>query len=140
MKVPVQLGAFPSPGKLKQQGINLAFANLLLSRNCNVVIANLSLRPEAEKLIAQYGGLQSSPRAVFVQTDVTSWAALTQMFEVALEEFGDFHIFVRERVYMNRIGRIFGIPRDPQKARMAWIQIAIICLIPTSRIQSGQLS
>ncbi|GLA42908.1 hypothetical protein AnigIFM63309_011643 [Aspergillus niger] len=85
-------GTFPSPGKLKQQGINLAFANLLLSRNCNVVIADISLRPEAEKLIAQYGGLRSSPRAVFVQTDVTSWAALTQMFEVALEEFGDFHI------------------------------------------------
>ncbi|GKZ34393.1 hypothetical protein AbraIFM66950_004624 [Aspergillus brasiliensis] len=85
-------GTSPSLGKLKQQGINLAFAKLLLSRNCNVVIADISLQSEAEKLIAQYGGLHSSPRAVFVKTDVTSWVALMQMFEVALEEFGDFHI------------------------------------------------
>ncbi|OJI79321.1 hypothetical protein ASPTUDRAFT_59422 [Aspergillus tubingensis CBS 134.48] len=59
-----------------------------IRKNCN----SDCLRPEAEKLIAQYRRLQSSPRAVFVQTDMTSWAALTQIFEVALEEFIDFHI------------------------------------------------
>ncbi|KAJ4308005.1 hypothetical protein N0V84_012355 [Fusarium piperis] len=73
-------------------GINLAFAEILLSRNCNVVLADLSLRPEAKTLLAKYESKTSSPKAVFVETDVTSWLALTRMFEVALREFGDFDI------------------------------------------------
>jgi NAD(P)-dependent dehydrogenase (short-subunit alcohol dehydrogenase family) len=43
------------------------------------------LRPEAEKHYAQF---TSKPRAVFTKTDVTSWAALENMFEVAIKEFG----------------------------------------------------
>ncbi|KAF4981439.1 hypothetical protein FZEAL_2751 [Fusarium zealandicum] len=73
-------------------GINLAFAEILLSRNCNVVFADLSLREEAKALVAKYGDKGSSPRAVFAETDVTSWPALARMFEVALLEFGDFDI------------------------------------------------
>ncbi|KAK2602294.1 hypothetical protein N8I77_008841 [Diaporthe amygdali] len=73
-------------------GINLSFAALLLSRNCNVVLADLALRPEAETLIGKYSNATSSPRAVFVKTDVTSWPALSNMFSVALSEFGDVDI------------------------------------------------
>lgn len=82
-------------------GINLSFAALLLSRNCNVVLADLGLRPEAERLVAQYDKIDNNsestvtdgdktgrPRAVFVKTDVTSWPALAHMFDVALREFG----------------------------------------------------
>lgn len=73
-------------------GINLCFAELLLSRNCNVVIADLSLRPEAQVLVSQYQKPGQSPRAVFVKTDITLWRALAHMFDVALAEFGAFDI------------------------------------------------
>lgn len=73
-------------------GINLSFAALLLSRDCNVVFADLSLRPEAEALVAKYSDAASSPRAVFVKTDVTSWPALSNMFSTTLSEFGDVDI------------------------------------------------
>jgi len=75
-------------------GINLAFAELLLSRNCNVVFADLSLRPEAEKVVARHAPAPDKPppHAVFVQTDVTSWTALERMFDVAYSQFGDVHI------------------------------------------------
>ncbi|KAG6355948.1 hypothetical protein INS49_015332 [Diaporthe citri] len=73
-------------------GINLSFAALLLSRNCNVVFADLSLRPEAEALVAKYSDAASSPRAVFVKTDVTSWPALSNIFSATLSEFGDVDI------------------------------------------------
>ncbi|PYI03942.1 NAD(P)-binding protein [Aspergillus sclerotiicarbonarius CBS 121057] len=73
-------------------GINLAFASLLLSRNCNVVIADLTLRPEAEQLIAKHESIETSPRVVFVRTDVTSWEDLNRMFDQTLSLFGEFHI------------------------------------------------
>ncbi|PYH91170.1 NAD(P)-binding protein [Aspergillus ellipticus CBS 707.79] len=73
-------------------GINLAFASLLLSRTCNVVIADIALRPEAEQLIANHEAPDASPRAIFVRTDVTSWADLARMFDHALATFGEFHI------------------------------------------------
>ena len=54
------------------------------------MIADLSLRAEAEALISKYS--TSNPRAVFVKTDVTIWSELSRMFEVALREFGSFDI------------------------------------------------
>jgi NAD(P)-dependent dehydrogenase (short-subunit alcohol dehydrogenase family) len=72
-------------GLINVLGINFAFARLLLEKKCNVVIADIALRPEAEKHFAQF---TSNPRAVFTKTDVTSWAALENMFEVAIKEFG----------------------------------------------------
>ncbi|KAF2847395.1 NAD(P)-binding protein [Plenodomus tracheiphilus IPT5] len=83
-------------------GINLSFAALLLSRGCNVLIADLALRPEAQVLVDQYtshptphshkpnGTKQedTKPRAVFLTTDVTNWPQLEDMFTVALKEFG----------------------------------------------------
>lgn len=73
-------------------GINYSFAVLLLSRNCNVVIADLSLRPEAEEFIAKHNDSSKSPRAIFVKTDVTSWPDLEKMFTTAFSEFGDVEI------------------------------------------------
>ena len=69
-------------------GINFSFAKLLLSKGCNVVIADLGLRPEAEELVAQYPLTLSGAKAVFQKTDVTDWAQLDKMFEVAIEHFG----------------------------------------------------
>nr|OQO23744.1 hypothetical protein B0A51_08964 [Rachicladosporium sp. CCFEE 5018] len=66
-------------------GINYCFAKLLLERGCNVVIADLGLRPEAQKLIDQH---TKQPRAVFVKTDVVNWDQLANMFDVAEKEFG----------------------------------------------------
>jgi len=70
-------------------GINLSFAKLLLSKGCNVLFADLALRPEAQKLhsahSATHGG---SARAVFQKTDVTDWVQLEEMFKVADKEFG----------------------------------------------------
>ncbi|KAH6607116.1 short chain dehydrogenase [Trichoderma cornu-damae] len=72
-------------------GINLAFAELLLARNCNVVFADLELRPEAKDVISRYqdGGKN---QASFIRTDVTSWSDLSKMFGFALEKHGDFDI------------------------------------------------
>ncbi|KAF7888083.1 uncharacterized protein EAF02_002624 [Botrytis sinoallii] len=69
-------------------GINFCFAKLLLSKGCNVVIADLALRPEAEELISKYSDFSNGPKAVFQKTDVTEWVQLEKMFEVASEQFG----------------------------------------------------
>lgn len=76
-------------------GINLSFAKLLLSKNCNVVIADLALRPEAEDVVNERSAKDIKPRAVFVKTDVTNWDQLTNMFEVAEKEFGGADIVSR---------------------------------------------
>lgn len=73
-------------------GINFSFAALLLSHGCSVLLADLSLRPEAEALLSQYSGQNNSPRAVFCKTDVTSWPALTHMFNTAISSFGSVDI------------------------------------------------
>lgn len=69
----------------KHAGINYCFAKLLLENHCNVVIADLGLRPEAQKLIDDY---TTQPRAVFVKTNVVMWDELNNMFDVAEKEFG----------------------------------------------------
>jgi NAD(P)-dependent dehydrogenase (short-subunit alcohol dehydrogenase family) len=53
-------------------GINFCFAKLLVSKGCNVMIADLALRPESQALVDEYSGKdESKPRAAFVKTDVT---------------------------------------------------------------------
>jgi NAD(P)-dependent dehydrogenase (short-subunit alcohol dehydrogenase family) len=70
-------------------GINFSFAALLLSHGCSVLIADLSLRPEAQELVKEYSTEeQGKPRAVFLKTDVTDWPQLERMFEVGIQEFG----------------------------------------------------
>jgi NAD(P)-dependent dehydrogenase (short-subunit alcohol dehydrogenase family) len=58
---------------------------LLLSRNCNVVIGDLALRPEAQELVDKY---TSKPKAIFVKTNVVIWDHLTNLFDQADKEFG----------------------------------------------------
>ncbi|KAL8899368.1 MAG: hypothetical protein Q9207_006237 [Kuettlingeria erythrocarpa] len=70
-------------------GINLAFARLLLSKQCNVLFADLALRPEAKELVDAHSSASHSPaRAVFQETDVREWPQLERMFHTAIKEFG----------------------------------------------------
>ena len=71
-------------------GICLEFTKLLLSKGCNVVIADIGLRPEAEQLVKGSHGAKA--RAVFQKTDVTDWGQLEAAFDVALKEFGHLDI------------------------------------------------
>lgn len=70
-------------------GINLSFAEILLSRGCSVLFADKALRPEAQKLVDQYAEpKEGQPRAIYQETDVRDWLQLERMFEVADREFG----------------------------------------------------
>ncbi|KAH4001630.1 hypothetical protein HBI56_069120 [Parastagonospora nodorum] len=71
-------------------GINFSFASLLLSRGCSVLLADLSLRPEAQELLKKYAN--GTPRAVFCKTDVTNWKQLSHMFDTGIKEFGNIDI------------------------------------------------
>ncbi|OAL32746.1 hypothetical protein AYO22_00220 [Fonsecaea multimorphosa] len=68
-------------------GINLAFARLLLSRSCNVVFADLSLRPEARELVSAHQG-RTTAQAIFQKTDVSSWKDLSDTYEMTKDRFG----------------------------------------------------
>ncbi|MCJ1474005.1 hypothetical protein MMC13_002661 [Lambiella insularis] len=60
-------------------GINLLFARLLLSKQCNVIFADLALRPEAKELVADHSSSSRAPaQAVFKKTDVREWSELVQ--------------------------------------------------------------
>jgi len=71
-------------------GINLCFANLLLSRGCNVLFADLALRPEAEEVVKKHTSPKDRNlgRASFQRTDVSKWNQLERMFLIAEDEFG----------------------------------------------------
>ncbi|MCJ1416453.1 hypothetical protein MMC32_002791 [Xylographa parallela] len=70
-------------------GINFAFASSLLSRQCNVVFADLALRPEAKEIVAKHSSSsRASAKAVFQKTDVRQWQDLVEMFKVAEQTFG----------------------------------------------------
>ena len=70
-------------------GINFAFAKSLLSKRCNVVFADLALRPEAQEVVSNHASPSQAPaRAVFQHTDVRKWKHLERMFHVATKEFG----------------------------------------------------
>lgn len=77
-------------------GINLSFAGLLLSKGCNVLFADLKLRPEAEALVNEHQNPPSADlgKAVFQETDVTEWKQLERMFTVAESNFGAVDIVV----------------------------------------------
>ncbi|KAI9753077.1 MAG: Superoxide dismutase [Cu-Zn] [Chaenotheca gracillima] len=70
-------------------GISLAFAELLLKSGCNVVFADLALRPEAVDVVSAYSlSTDTKARALFQQTDVTDWDQLSRLFSLATTEFG----------------------------------------------------
>lgn len=76
-------------------GINFSLASLLLSRGTSVMIADLSLRPEAQALLTQYPSASAvSARALFHQTDVRSWTSLESAFSAAISAFGHIDLVV----------------------------------------------
>jgi|SRR5688572_27794936 3-hydroxybutyrate dehydrogenase len=76
-------------------GLNLALATALLSLGCNVLLADLALRSEAEELVKKHSQASAGKgRAIFQETDVTSWKQLDAMFTTAAREFGDVNIVV----------------------------------------------
>jgi 3-hydroxybutyrate dehydrogenase len=76
-------------------GLNLALAQKLLTKGCNVLLADLALRPEAQKIVDSHTNpVESQGRAVFKPTDVTSWKQLEEMFQTAEKEFGSVDITV----------------------------------------------
>ncbi|KAH8662200.1 short chain dehydrogenase [Xylariales sp. PMI_506] len=70
-------------------GISLAFARLLLSRGCSVLIGDLNLRLEAQQLLKDYphDGSSGRPSALFQKTDVTSWRQLSSLFSQGVSAF-----------------------------------------------------
>lgn len=76
-------------------GINLAFASLLLSKGCSVLIGDLALRPEAEALLARYPRTDpNTPHALFHETNVTSWPQLSSLWDKAVASFPTVDIVV----------------------------------------------
>ncbi|KAE9581127.1 hypothetical protein CGMCC3_g3107 [Colletotrichum fructicola] len=71
-------------------GINLAFAEQLLTTGCSVIFADIALRPEAEELIAKYPhpSKDESPSAVYHKMDQSNWAQVSETWEFALKTFG----------------------------------------------------
>lgn len=73
---------------------------LLLSKGCSVVIADIALSPEATQLLAKYsrdepraaGG--EGPFALFHKTDVTSWPQLNSLWETTIKVHGKVDIVV----------------------------------------------
>ncbi|KAL7275765.1 hypothetical protein RUND412_001272 [Rhizina undulata] len=64
-------------------GISLEFARLLISKNCKVIVGDISLTPSAKTLLA------GNPQSVaFHHTDVTSWADLRSLIAFSTETFG----------------------------------------------------
>lgn len=61
-----------------------------MDNGCNVLIADLALRPEAKVLVDKHSS--GAARAVFQETDVRDWSQLERMFEVAEREFGEIDI------------------------------------------------
>ncbi|KAF5975835.1 15-hydroxyprostaglandin dehydrogenase [Fusarium coicis] len=68
-------------------GICHHFSKVLLERGCNVVMADLALRPEATELLKAFPS-----QALYQPTDVTKWDQLDHAFEVAKKEFGGYDI------------------------------------------------
>ncbi|KAK2754912.1 nad-dependent 15-hydroxyprostaglandin dehydrogenase [Colletotrichum kahawae] len=71
-------------------GINLAFAEQLLTSGCSVIFADIALRPEAEELIAKYPhpSKDESPSAVYYKMDQSNWAQISETWEFALKTLG----------------------------------------------------
>lgn len=68
-------------------GINLTFAKLLFDKGCNVLIADIGLRPEAQAFL-DFAAEKQTPKVIFERTDVTDWSQLQNTFSVAKQAFG----------------------------------------------------
>ncbi|CZR58209.1 related to 15-hydroxyprostaglandin dehydrogenase [Phialocephala subalpina] len=113
-------------------GINLSFAKLLLGNGCNVVFADLALRPEAQAVVAEYPLTSAGAKAVFQKTDVTDWAQLDTMFSAAIEHFGGADIVCPGAgIYEPPFSNFWTAPGtppsedDPKESRYALLDINI---------------
>lgn len=90
-------------------GICLEFTKLLLSEGCNVVLADLSLRPEAEAVVngKQVAG---GATAAFIKTDVTDWKQLRAAFEFAIQRFGGLDIVCPGAGVFEQVGTVLYLP------------------------------
>ncbi|KAF5643101.1 15-hydroxyprostaglandin dehydrogenase [Fusarium sp. NRRL 52700] len=68
-------------------GINLELAKALRDKGCAVLIADISLTPNAAAWLKSLGN-QSNPQVVFHKTDVTSLEQLFEVFEVFEKKIG----------------------------------------------------
>ncbi|KAK5076767.1 hypothetical protein LTS08_005938 [Lithohypha guttulata] len=73
-------------------GINFEFAKILLNNGCNVLIGDVTLRPEAQKLVDSYSNTTDGPKAIYQKTDVSSWKDLHALFRTAEDQFGTYDI------------------------------------------------
>jgi len=71
-------------------GIGLELCRQLVGGGCNVVIADLVLRPEAKELTDTKN--TSGAQASFIETDVTKWDQLQNSFDHAIKTFGHLDI------------------------------------------------
>ena len=69
-------------------GINLSYVRLVHAKGCNVIIADLGLRPDAEKFVEETKKSRG-PRVIFQKCDVTNWKDLEGIIPLSLKEFGD---------------------------------------------------
>jgi len=72
-------------------GICLEFTKRLLSSGCNVLVADLAMRPEVEEELKTLG---SAAKVAYVKTDVTKWDQLQRAFDSAMQNFGQLDIVV----------------------------------------------
>lgn len=75
-------------------GICLALTRKLLAAGCSVVVADLTLLPEAEEVISNKATTVGGAKAVFIKTDVLDWNQLQAAFEKSMEEFGRLDVVV----------------------------------------------
>ncbi|QYT03299.1 hypothetical protein H0G86_010268 [Trichoderma simmonsii] len=71
-------------------GINLAFARLLLSKGCSVIIGDLRLTTEVRAVLNEFPNDnidKGQPAAMFYKIDVVSWRQLTELWECGLRTF-----------------------------------------------------
>lgn len=73
-------------------GICLELTRQLVAGGCNVVIADLALRPEASDITNAKNDARA--RASFIETDVLKWDQLQRCFDFAIKEFGHLDIVV----------------------------------------------
>ncbi|KAJ5318339.1 NAD(P)-binding protein [Penicillium atrosanguineum] len=77
-------------------GISHSLTRILLQQGCSVVMADLTLRPEAERTLEEASavtGVNGKPSAVFQKTDVLDWTQLQALFDKTLETYGVYNTY-----------------------------------------------
>ena len=68
---------------IKYAGIGFSFAELAVALDAKVIIGDLKLTPDAEKLV------QDNSAVTFVKCDVTKWKDLQNLIDISEKELGD---------------------------------------------------